>query len=145
MISILDVANYFLSKSINSNIKLNYLCFISQSLYMVYNKEFLFEEDFQSWIHGSICPTLYHSYKNNDLINKSNIVSLNIEKDSYLVDFLDNIYDIFNKFKEEDLKSIITSSIAYKSARGYLDKHSPCWNIINKSDILKFGEYLVYL
>lgn len=70
MISVFDVANYFLSlqdpddDDCISNLKLQKLCYYAQGFYLALKGERLFNEDLQAWQHGPVVPSLYDKYKN---------------------------------------------------------------------------------
>lgn len=61
--TIFDVAAYFLKINKDMcNVKLNIMCFYAQSMHLaVYNKP-LFNEKFEAWEQGYICPALWYNY-----------------------------------------------------------------------------------
>jgi len=61
-ITINDVADMFLTAKSMKLRKLMTLCYYSQAYHLSYLEEPLFEEDFESWIHGPASPKLFEKY-----------------------------------------------------------------------------------
>lgn len=66
--TVFDVANYFLCRSgetgeLLTNLKLQKLVYYAQAWHLAVFGSELFPEDFEAWVHGPVCPNLYHSYK----------------------------------------------------------------------------------
>lgn len=69
MVTAFDVAAYFLEQAEKdgdtdiSNLKLQKLVFYAQAFHLALFGKPFFEEDFEAWTHGPVCPALYHQYK----------------------------------------------------------------------------------
>lgn len=68
MLSCFDVADYFIwlaneTGSFISNLKLQKLVYYAQAWHIALHDNPLFEEDFQTWVHGPVIPSLYQKYK----------------------------------------------------------------------------------
>lgn len=64
MANVFDVAEYILSQSGEmSTMKLQKLCYYSQAWSLVWDDTPLFNEDFQAWANGSVCPELFQKTK----------------------------------------------------------------------------------
>ena len=60
--TIIDVADMFLTAKSMKLRKLMTLCYYSQAYHLSYLDKPLFEEDFESWIHGPASPKLFSKY-----------------------------------------------------------------------------------
>lgn len=61
MASVFDVAKYILKKyGKMSTMKLQKLCYYCQVWSLVWDDTPLFEEDFQAWANGPVCPDLFY-------------------------------------------------------------------------------------
>lgn len=61
MANVFDTAKYILEKSgTMSTMKLQKLCYYSQAWALVWDDEPLFDQDFQAWANGPVCPELFH-------------------------------------------------------------------------------------
>ena len=60
MANVFDAAKYILEKSgPMSTMKLQKLCYYSQAWPLVWDDSPLFDEDFQAWANGPVCPELF--------------------------------------------------------------------------------------
>ena len=61
MATIFDTAKYILEqKGTMSTMKLQKLCYYAQAWALVWDDAPLFDEDFEAWANGPVCPTLFH-------------------------------------------------------------------------------------
>lgn len=60
MATVFDAAKYILEKQGRlSTMKLQKLCYYAQAWSLAWDDEPLFEEDFQAWANGPVCPELF--------------------------------------------------------------------------------------
>jgi len=60
MATVFDVARYILERQGSmSAMKLQKLCYYSQAWSLVWDDAPLFDEDFEAWANGPVCPELY--------------------------------------------------------------------------------------
>ena len=60
MATVFDVAKYILQKRGRlSTMKLQKLCYYAQAWSLVWNDAPLFDEDFEAWANGPVCPELF--------------------------------------------------------------------------------------
>lgn len=70
MSTVFDVAKYILEKMTSvSTWKLQKLCFYAQAWSLVWTEKPLFNEDFQAWSNGPVCPELYYFHKGKFIIS----------------------------------------------------------------------------
>ena len=64
MANVFDVAKYILQqKGRMSTMKLQKLCYYAQAWALVWDDKPLFDEDFQAWANGPVCPELFFKTK----------------------------------------------------------------------------------
>lgn len=64
MASVLDTAKYILERrGPLSTMKLQKLCYYAQAWSLVWDDTQLFDEDFQAWANGPVCPELFHQFQ----------------------------------------------------------------------------------
>ena len=62
MANVFDVAKYILEqRGRMSTMKLQKLCYYSQAWSLVWDDEPLFDEDFEAWANGPVCPKLFYA------------------------------------------------------------------------------------
>jgi len=70
MATIFHVAKYFLDKLGPMSVwKLQKLCYYAQAWSLVWDEKPLFQEDFQAWSNGPVCPELYQIHKGIHIIS----------------------------------------------------------------------------
>lgn len=74
MASVFDVAKYILSKTGKiSTWKLQKLCYYSQAWELAWTGNSLFDEDFEAWANGPVCPELFHKHQGRFLVGYEDI------------------------------------------------------------------------
>ena len=74
MANIKQVAKYILQKQGTiSTLKLQKLCYYCQARYLAWENVPLFEEDFQAWANGPVCPELFQCHRGKFSISASEI------------------------------------------------------------------------
>lgn len=61
--SVFEIADWFLSKGIMTQKKLQKLCYYAQAWSYALNNIRLMNTDFQAWVHGPVSPALYERFK----------------------------------------------------------------------------------
>jgi uncharacterized phage-associated protein len=129
-----DVAEYFLLKADNredsdiSNLKLQKLVYYAQAFHLaIFNKP-LFDENFEAWTHGPVCPELYQQYKN----FKSSPIQFDSEIDLSLfspeqLELLDDVNGTFGQFSAWKLRDMTHEETPWKEKEmmaGVIEKSS---------------------
>lgn len=74
MANIFDAAKYILNKKgPMSTMKLQKLCYYSLAWSLVWDDDPLFEEEFQAWANGPVCPELFQLHKGKFKVSASDI------------------------------------------------------------------------
>lgn len=74
MLSVFDVAKYILNKTGEmTTMKLQKLVYYSQAWHLAWYGVPLFEEDFQAWSNGPVCPELFAAHKGLFVIGTSKL------------------------------------------------------------------------
>ena len=76
MVSVFDVAKYILEKQGPvSTWKLQKLCYYAQAWSIAWTDNPIFQEDFEAWANGPVCPVLYAAHKGKYLVKADDIFS----------------------------------------------------------------------
>jgi uncharacterized phage-associated protein len=134
MIKALDVAMYFLSRANESeesdisNLKLQKLIYYAQAYHLAIFESPFFDEDFEAWTHGPVCPSVYHQYK------QFGALPINIDSETDLNQFsedqlelLEEIYDVFGQFSAWKLRNMTHEEAPWKekeAVAGSIEKSS---------------------
>ena len=136
-VTVFDVANTFLSFKSLTNKQIQKLCYYTQAWYYTVNDEPLFPEHFEAWIHGPVCPELYHKYKKygSSAVPRENIPS-SIKSDEYLYDFIQNVFEEYGSFSGNELELLTHNEDPWRIVRGDLQPWEPSYEEIGL-DIMK--------
>ena len=140
MASIFDVAKYILAKQGKmSTWKLQKLCYYSQAWQLAWTGEALFDEDFEAWANGPVCPVLFHEHRGKYAIsekdfNKGDINNLTADEKE-TVDVVLNDYGAMEPYQ---LREQSHAEMPWIMARGNWPDGARCNTVISKDSM---GEY----
>ena len=110
MSNVFDTAKYILRKSGPMlSAKLHRLCYYSQAWSLVWDNYSLFEEDFQAWHTGPVCPDLFHQIKGKYLVNVNDI---NGDEDNLTDNQKDTIDKVLEHYAVHDIQWLNQLSLA---------------------------------
>ena len=108
-----EIANYFLSKSEMTPKKLQKILYFAYAWYLAIMNESkdelnikLFNNQFEAWIHGPVCPEIYAEYKSygaNPIPKKDGITTEFTRED---LDVLEQVWDVYGQYTANQLESI---------------------------------------
>ena len=140
MATIFDAAKQILEKSGPvSTWKLQKLCYYAQAWSIAWTDKPIFQEDFEAWANGPVCPVLYAAHKGkytisgNDLRNGD---SAALDEDQR--DTIDRVLEYYGSWDPYTLREQTHGEDPWKSARGDLPEGVSSNRIISKSSM---GEY----
>lgn len=140
MANVFDVAKYILHKYQKlSTWKLQKLCYYSQAWHLAWSGNPIFNEDFEAWANGPVCPPLFHKHQGKFIITENDLLLGDYnnltadEKDS-----IDVVLKDYGRMEPYDLRELSHSEDPWKNARGDLPEDAKCRNVISKDSM---GEY----
>lgn len=140
MASVFDVAKYILhQKGRMSTWKLQKLCYYSQAWAIAWTEKPLFDEDFEAWKNGPVCPPLFQVHRGKFSVEESDIkkgdwsVLTEDEKDSINVVLRD-----YGDMEPFALRELTHSEEPWKIARRGLPDTENSNAVISKESM---GEY----
>ncbi len=115
MANVNNVANYFLSKTIDeedskiTNLKLQKLLYYAQGFHLALFEKELFTEEIEAWMHGPVSPAAYQQFKKFG----ANIIPCDECNEKFdeifsqeQIELLDEVYDIFGQFSGWKLRNM---------------------------------------
>ena len=140
MATVFDVAKYILQQIGSvSSWKLQKLCYYSQAWAIAWTEKTLFDEDFEAWSNGPVCPVLFHEHQGRFMVSYSDIIQDN--PDNLTTDEKDTINVVLRDYAEMspyELRELSHSEEPYIIARNGLPDGIPCNNVISKSSMGTF-------
>mgnify|MGYP004642324381 CR=1 FL=1 len=140
MASVFDVAKYILNKNGKmSTWKLQKLCYYAQAWSLAWTEAPLFDEDFQAWANGPVCPQLFAKHKGKFVVNYGDIKLGDIDNlDDDQKDTIDKILEYYGSMEPYELREQSHSEAPWRTARGTLPEGALCDTVITKDSM---GEY----
>lgn len=142
------VSQWFLSLTSMSNKKLQKLCYYAYCWFIVFNNDLesitqndsediqiLCADRFQAWIHGPVCPRLYHRYKEygwHDIPQ----ATFKPKVSRSLESLLNQVWEAYGAFTADELEIISHREMPWKNARKGYQNGEACSNEISNYDIL---------
>ena len=116
--SILDVARYILEQcGPMTAMKLEKLCYYSQAWSLVWDGSPLFEEDFEAWANGPVCPVLFDKHRHMFTVSKEDIPgdSLNLTDDQK--ETINAVIEAYGKLDAYQLSTLTHTEAPWVNAR----------------------------
>lgn len=137
-IDAIDVASYILSKTGKlTTMKLQKLVYYSQAWSLVWDGKPLFEEDFQAWANGPVCPSLFKKHKGKFVIDKTELKSdatfTDVEKET-----IDAVLEYYGEKDAYWLSELTHAEAPWKIARGNCPPGQLCNSVITKESMQEY-------
>jgi uncharacterized phage-associated protein len=138
----IDIAEFFIDFThkhgdLITNLKLQKLVYYAHAWYIALNKEKLFAEPIEAWVHGPVIPSVYRRFKQygwNPISFQPDDVNLTPE----ITDFLHEIMDAYGGYTGYELEKMTHSETPWKNARGNLAPDEASNNIISNDDLISY-------
>jgi len=122
----LDVALYFIKRGLDekkpiTNKKLQKLVYYAQAWSLVLNKEKLFNEKIEAWVHGPTIPSLYEKFMqfgSEQIVLETEKEKLTPHFSKKQEDVLDNVWKVYGKYDADYLELLTHSELPWQEARG---------------------------
>ncbi len=140
MADVFDVAKYILeSKGSLSTWKLQKLCYYAQAWALAWTAQPLFDEEFQAWSNGPVCPDLFREHRGKFSVSADDLKKGDSEQ--LTEDERDTINVVLNDYGDMQpyaLRELTHNEAPWKIARGSLSEGARCQTVISKASM---GDY----
>jgi len=145
MATIFDVAKYILKNlEETTNGKLHKLCYYSQAWTLAWGEPALFDEDFQAWASGPVCPELYNNNVKEFSIRYDDLqIGDETALSKAAIENIDMVIKDYGETEPYDLFEESTREDPWKIARNGLHCETPCETVITKDSMRKYYEIFV--
>ena len=141
MATVLDVARYILEKQGSmTTMKLQKLCYYVQAWHLAWYEIPMFDEDFEAWANGPVCPELFSYHKGKFVISS---LDLPQKSESFCKNQVETIDKILNYYGDKEpnwLSELTHMERPWKEAREKASAlpGSYCNEIITKESMLDY-------
>lgn len=140
MASVFDVAKYILQKmGRTTTMKLEKLCYYCQAWSLAWDEEPLFDEDFQAWANGPVCPALFTFHRGLFSVDAS--LFANRPDYPFLdreIETMDIVIRDYGDKEPHWLSELTHQETPWKLARYGVPIGEPCDNVITKESMLEY-------
>lgn len=142
-IDVFNVADWVLTKESMTPKKLQKMVYYAYAWFLTFFNESeddlsnrLFNEHFEAWVHGPVCPELYRKYKDHgwqEIPKIKGTVPFNEDVN----DIFEQVWDVYGSYTAGQLESISHQEEPWQKARDGCPAYEPCNNIIDDKEIFK--------
>lgn len=136
MANVFDTAKYILEKSgTMSTMKLQKLCYYSQAWALVWDDSPLFNEDFQAWANGPVCPELFFKTKGKYSVSAKDETGGEENLTDDQKDTIDKVLEHYGIHDAQWLSQLTHMEDPWMKAREGVPSGMGCNNIITKESM----------
>ena len=136
MPNVFDTAAYILKqKGTMSTMKLQKLCYYSQAWSLVWDDAPLFDEDFEAWANGPVCPELFFKTQGKYSVCAEDETGGrgDLSEDQKLT--IDSVLDYYGKHNAQWLSQLTHLEDPWKKARKGIPNNAVCNRVISKESM----------
>lgn len=139
MTTIFDTAKYVLEcKGTLSTMKLQKLCYYSQAWSLVWDDAPLFEEDFEAWVNGPVCPELFHAYQGQFSVSPEAMCGDSSKLANNQKDTINQVLDHYGSKDAQWLSQLTHLEKPWQDARKGIPAGTRSTNIITKESMAMY-------
>lgn len=139
MANVFDTAKYILETfGKMSTMKLQKLCYYSQAWALVWDDAPLFNEDFQAWANGPVCPELFFKTKGKYSTEADDEDGGEGDLNADQKDTIDKVLEHYGNHDAQWLSQLTHMEDPWIKARQGLPSGAGCSNIITKESMAEY-------
>lgn len=140
MATVFDVAKYILAhKGKMTTMKLEKLTYYCQAWSLAWDEQPLFNEDFQAWANGPVCPELFDKHKGYFSVDVSLFDDVGDYKfDDNQIDTMDKVLEYYGDKEPQWLSELTHKEAPWKTARKGIPNGMCSTEIITKQSMQEY-------
>jgi uncharacterized phage-associated protein len=136
MANVFDTAKYILEKyGTMSTMKLQKLCYYSQAWSLVWDDSPLFEEDFQAWANGPVCPELFYKTQGKYSVSADDETGGEYNLNENQKDTIDRVLEYYGCHDAQWLSQLTHLEEPWIRARNGVSSGAGCNNVITRESM----------
>jgi uncharacterized phage-associated protein len=135
MNTVFDIAKYVLSERGElPTMKLQKLCYYCQAWSLAWDGVSLFNEDFEAWANGPVCPRLFKKHKGVFLVDDGFLSDVHVpELTDTQKETVKAVLDHYGDMEPHELSELTHGERPWKETRSGVPPGEPCKRVIPKS------------
>lgn len=140
MATIFDVAKYISNKKGRmTTMKLQKLTYYCQSWSLAWDEVPLFDEGFQAWANGPVCPELFEKHRGSFVIDNTFFDALpDYDFNPDELETMDNVLAYYGDKEPQWLSELTHKEAPWKEARKGVPNGISCNNVISKESMQQY-------
>lgn len=139
MANVFDTAKYILEeRGTMSTMKLQKLCYYSQAWSLVWDDSPLFDEDFQAWANGPVCPELFYKTKGQFSAHASDETGGEGDLTENQMDTINRVLEHYGDKDAQWLSQLTHMEDPWILAREGVPAGAGCSNVITKESMAMY-------
>jgi uncharacterized phage-associated protein len=140
MHTVFDVANYILNKTgLLTTMKLQKLVYYAQAWSLAWDEHPLFDEDFEAWANGPVCPTLFSAHEGIFVVDKNSFKAKQEEPfTSDEIETMDNVLAYYADKTPLWLTNLIQLELPWQLARKGIPIGARSSTVISKDSMKEY-------
>lgn len=139
MANVFDTAKYILEEyGEMSTMKLQKLCYYAQAWSLVWDDAPLFEEDFQAWANGPVCPELFYKTQGKFSVVANDEDGGDGDLDENQKDTINEVLNYYGPHNAQWLSQLTHLEDPWNEARKGVPTGRGCSNIITKESMAMY-------
>lgn len=139
MANVFDTARYILERSgPMSTMKLQKLCYYAQAWSLVWDDSPLFDEDFQAWANGPVCPELFYKTHGKYKVDASDETGGDGDLTENQKDTIGKVLDYYGGHDAQWLSQLTHMEDPWMEARVGVPAGVGCANVITKESMAMY-------
>lgn len=140
MSTVFDVAKYVLKKTGKiTTMKLQKLVYYCQAWSLAWDGVPLFDEDFQAWANGPVCPELFRLHHGKFVVDES--LFCDLPDYPFGQDAIETIHAVLDHYGDKEpywLSELTHKEAPWREARAGVPNGEPCSNVIQKERMQQY-------
>jgi len=139
MPNIFNVANYVLQRLGDmTTMKLQKLVYYCQAWSLAWDEIPLFDEDFQAWANGPVCPELFNEHRNRFVLSKDYFKDYEYDFFKEQIETMESVISHYGDKEPLWLSDLTHQEAPWRDARHGLPAGEPSQTIISKESMQQY-------
>lgn len=139
METVFDAAKYILEQRGKlSTMKLQKLCYYAQAWSLMWDDEPLFDEDFEAWVNGPVCPELFSVSRGQFAVTPEEMTGDSGNLSAGQKDTIDEVLKYYGGKNAQWLSQLPHMEAPWKDARQKLAPGQRCNSIVTKESMAMY-------
>lgn len=138
--TVFDVAKYILKKlGSTTTMKLQKMAYYCQAWSLAWDGVPLFDEEFEAWANGPVCPALFKKFKGSFIVEDSAFADQpDCDFSPEQIETMDEVIKYYGDKESHWLSELTHLELPWRVARGKVPAGEPCSTVVSKESMQEY-------